>query len=119
MREYERFKELMKDIPHASEMERRTSNRFHMYNCTVLFENGWGFDIFYGYGSYGYEKGLLELAVIKASENNVNNSVREDWDLHYKNPVAEGDVVGSLTADEAIELAKEIASWTRDQKWDD
>ena len=78
MREYERFKELMKDIPRVSEMERRKSDLIRMS------PNGWGFDIFY-----------------------------------YKNPVAEGDVVGHLTADEAIEMAKEIASWNRDQKWED
>ena len=122
MTEYERFKKLVKDIPHVSEMERRTPNLFGtipLFNYTVMFENGWGFDIFYGYGSYGYEKGLLELAVIKAAEDNKNNSVGEDWYLHYKNPVAEGDVVGHLTADETIELAKEIASWNRDQKWDE
>ena len=122
MREYERFKELVKDIPHASEREKKTLNLFQMtprYNYAVMFENGWGFDIFYGYGSYGYEEGLLELAVIKAAEGNKNNSVREDWYLHYKNPVAEGDVVGHLTADEVIKLAKEIASWTKDQKWED
>lgn len=121
MREYERFKELVKDIPYASKREKKTPDLFQMtpwYNYTVLFENGWGFDIFYGYGSYGYEEGLLELAVIKAAEDNKNNSVGEDWDLHYKNPVAKGDVVGPLTADETIELAKEIASWNRDQKWD-
>lgn len=122
MREYERFKELMKDIPYASEREKKTSSLFRMtpmYNYTVLFENGWGFDIFYGYGSYGYEEGLLELAVIKVTEDNKSNSVREDWNLHYKNPVAEGDVVGHLTAYKAFELAKEIASWNRDQKWED
>lgn len=122
MREYERFKELMKDIPRVSEMERRKSDLIRMspvFNYTVLFGNGWGFDIFYGFGSYGYEEGLLELAVIKVTEDNKNNSVREDWNLHYKNPVAEGDVVGHLTADEAIEMAKEIASWNRDQKWED
>ena len=122
MREYERFKELVKDIPHASEREKKTPNLFQMdpmYNYTVLFENGWGFDIFYGYGSYGHEKGLLELAVIEAAEDNTNNSVSEDWDLDYKNPVAGGDVVGYLTADEVIELVKEIASWSKDQTWDE
>lgn len=125
MTEYERFKKLVKDIPHVSEMERRTPNKFGtipLFNYTVMFENGWGFNIFYGYGSYGYEKGLLELAVIKAAEDNKNNSVSsvsEDWDLHFKNPVAEGDVKGHLTSDETIELAKEIASWNKDQKWED
>lgn len=113
MREYERFKELMKEIPRVSEMERRKSDLIRMS------PNGWCFDIFYGFGSYGDEEGLLELAVIKVTEDNKNNSVREDWNLHYKNPVAEGDVVGHLTADEAIEMVKEIASWNRDQKWED
>jgi len=69
------------------------------------FASGWGVSIIdYGYGS---DEGLLELAVLK------------DGDLHYANPVSMGDVRGWLTDDEAMKLASEVESWTRDQVFPD
>tara|TARA_Y100000589_G_scaffold41516_1_gene34890 strand:+ start:287 stop:541 length:255 start_codon:yes stop_codon:yes gene_type:complete len=69
------------------------------------FANGWGVSIIdFGYGS---DEGLLELAVLK------------DGHLHYANPVAQGDVCGWLTGDEADKLASEVESWTQDQVFPD
>ncbi len=48
------------------------------------FENGYGVSVIKTPRSYGYEQDLYELAVAK------------DGDLHYDNPVANGDVVGYL-----------------------
>lgn len=83
-------------------------------NITVGFDNDFGVDIFFGPGSYGFEKGLLELAVIYFP---YGFDYRIDGELYYGlcyyNPVAEGDVRGYLTAEEALELTKQVASWDK------
>lgn len=120
MREYERLKELLKDFECESYDEKIYKTSFgevYRRNYRMLFKNGYGFDVFFGDGSYGYEEGTLELAVIQSVPKNTQNSVKEGYDLHYSNPVAEGDVVGHLTADEAFKLIKEISTWQKDQKW--
>jgi hypothetical protein len=74
----------------------------------LKYANGWGVSIIdFGYGS---DEGLLELAVMK------------DGRLHYANPVAQGDVCGFLSEEEAATLASTVESWKQDQvfpEWED
>lgn len=73
------------------------------------FKNGWGasvvrFELRSGFaGSYGHEAGLWEMAVIKFKGKDI-----ESFDLHYKNPVAKGDVLGHLTEAAVVKLLKRI-----------
>ncbi len=53
-------------------------------HATMDFENGFGVSVVQSPYSYGGDRGLYELAVIK------------DGEIHYDNPVAKGDVVGYL-----------------------
>jgi hypothetical protein len=62
----------------------------------IHFENGFGASVVSHTFSYGGREGLYELAVLF-----------ED-DLHYDNPVAQGDVRGYLTEEEVTELLIEI-----------
>lgn len=62
----------------------------------IHFENGWGASVVSHTYSYGGPAGLYELAVLF-----------ED-DLHYDNPVAQGDVRGHLTEEEVSDLLIEI-----------
>jgi hypothetical protein len=62
----------------------------------IEFPNGYGASVVRHKFSYGGEDGLYELAVTK------------DNDLHYDNPVAEGDVHGYLNKDAVTELLKGI-----------
>lgn len=60
----------------------------------LYFENGWGVSVVCGPHTYGGERGLYELAVIK------------DGDLHYDNIVANGDVVGYLRPEDVTDCMK-------------
>jgi len=62
-------------------------------------------------GSYGAEMGLWELAVIKFRGKNI-----KEFDLHYDNPVADGDVVGYLTEEKVIKLLQRISRITPPRK---
>lgn len=62
----------------------------------IHFENGWGASVVKHDYSYGGKEGLYELAVIK------------DGDLHYDNPVANGDVLGYLDEDDVTNALKQI-----------
>ena len=66
----------------------------------MQFPNGFGVSIVRFPGSYGYDDGLLELAVIDS-----------DGHLHYDNPVADGDVRGYLTPEEALVLVEEVRNF--------
>ena len=48
------------------------------------FDNGYGVSVVRTEFSYGGKQGLYELAVLK------------DGEIHYENPIANGDVVGYL-----------------------
>ena len=48
------------------------------------FDNGYGVSVVRSQFSYGGKQGLYELAVLK------------DDEIHYENPIANGDVVGYL-----------------------
>jgi len=57
----------------------------------VEFENGWGVSVVKGPYTYGGSDGLYELAVLK------------DNQIHYDNPVANGDVVGYLRPEDVTD----------------
>ena len=62
----------------------------------IMFDNGYGASVVSHTFSYGGKDGLYELAVLK------------NGDLHYDNPVAEGDVRGYLTEEEVNDLLIQI-----------
>jgi hypothetical protein len=71
-----------------------------LYNgvrCRVQFPNGYGASIVRHNFSYGGKEGLYELAVLD-----------QYGELHYDNPVANGDVRGYLSEDDVTKLIKEI-----------
>jgi hypothetical protein len=62
----------------------------------IYFDNGYGASVVSHTFSYGGKSGLYELAVLK------------DDELHYDNPIANGDVRGFLTEDAVTELLTQI-----------
>jgi hypothetical protein len=62
----------------------------------IYCDNGYGASVVSHTFSYGGKSGLYELAVLK------------DDELHYDNPVADGDVRGFLTEDAVTELLLQI-----------
>lgn len=61
----------------------------------VHFDNGYGVSIVSHQFSYGGNQGLYELAVLKGEE------------LCHDTPITD-DVIGWLTAEQAIEIAKKV-----------
>jgi len=55
------------------------------------FDNGFGVSVVNGPHTYGGDKGLYELAVFK------------DGEIHYDNPIANGDVVGYLREEDVTD----------------
>jgi hypothetical protein len=62
----------------------------------IYFDNGYGASVVSHTMSYGGKRGLYELAVLK------------DDELHYNNPIADGDVRGFLTEDAVTDLLIQI-----------
>lgn len=62
----------------------------------IHFDNGYGASVVKHEYSYGGKENLYELAVLY------------DGDIHYDNPVANGDVRGYLTENEVTNLLIEI-----------
>ena len=58
----------------------------------IAFDNGYGASVVKHQYSYGGNKGLYELAVLDSNGN-----------LHYDNPVAQGDVVGYLREEDVTD----------------
>jgi len=76
--------------------------------ATGKFENGWGYSVIQTEFSYGGPEGKYELAVLG-----------KNGSLHYRNPVARGDVRGHLNLREVEELLNEIENFGEEVKWDD
>lgn len=55
------------------------------------FDNGFGVSVVKGPHTYGGDRGLYELAVFK------------DGEIHYDNPIANGDVVGYLREEDVTD----------------
>lgn len=73
-----------------------------------FFDNGYGVSVVrfttpYGAGSYGYEEGLYELAVLKGTE--------EDWNICYDTPIT-SDVLGHLTTEEVEGMISQVENLT-------
>ena len=64
-----------------------------------FFPNGYGISVVRFNGSYGYEEGLYESAVLKGTE--------EDWNLCYDTWIT-SDVLGHQTVEEVEELLQQI-----------
>lgn len=60
--------------------------------CRIHFENGFGASIVSHDYSYGGKQGLYEIAVLDDSD-----------EIHYDNPVANGDVLGYLSEEDVTE----------------
>jgi hypothetical protein len=65
----------------------------------VFYPNGYGASIVQHEFSYGGNRGLWELAVIKGNE--------EEWDICYTTPIT-SDVLGYLQDNEVDELLTQI-----------
>ena len=65
--------------------------------CRIQFDNGWGASVVSHTYSYGGKQGLYELAVLDST-----------GELHYDNPVADGDVKGYLSEEEVSDLLIQI-----------
>jgi hypothetical protein len=68
----------------------------------AFFGNGYGASVIKGYGSYGVDDELYELAVIKA-----NGDDPLGWDICYDTEIT-SDVLGHLTKEEVTSLLHEI-----------
>ena len=66
-------------------------------HCVFKFDNGYGASVIRGFGSYGYQDGLYELAVLGPGGR-----------LVYDTPITD-DVLGHLTPDEVNDLLDRIA----------
>lgn len=64
--------------------------------CRIEFDNGYGASVVSHSFSYGGDRGLYEIAVLK------------DGDLHYDNEVANGDVLGYLTVEDVSDTLIKI-----------
>ena len=69
------------------------------------FENDWGASIIYHQGSYGYEQGLVELAVISWNKDGT------EWCLSYDTEIT-NDIIGYLSQHEAAEILRKIKELT-------
>ncbi|MCF8339751.1 MAG: hypothetical protein K9I82_02160 [Chitinophagaceae bacterium] len=68
--------------------------------ATIDFKNGYGASVVRNSISYGAHAGLYELGVTK------------DDELHYDNPVANGDVIGWLSEEDVSELLIKIQNFS-------
>lgn len=74
--------------------------RLEGVNHKFVFPNGYGASVIKHFGSYGCEKDLFELAVLKkVTDNNYN--------LCYSTEIT-NDVIGHLTNKEVLELLEKI-----------
>lgn len=68
------------------------------------FPNGYGASVVRFYGSYGYEQGQYELAVIK-----FDGPDNFKWSIDYETPIT-NDVLGYLDPDEVERTLEEISA---------
>ena len=84
-------KHIWKDREHPAGMGGR--------QIILKFSNNFGASIVKFYGSYGYDEGLFELAVIKFEG--------EDFNLTYNTPITD-DVLGYLSRQDCIDTLDKI-----------
>lgn len=68
--------------------------------AAVFFSNGYGASVIKGYGSYGVEDDLYELAVLKQEED-------DSWELCYDSGITD-DVLGQLNEEEITSYLQRI-----------
>ena len=83
-----------------------TYNPFNLTDLSIKryvfhFPNNWGASVIKGFGTYGYENDLWELAILKYYSEDDN------WSLDYNNDVTD-DVVGSLTDEQVNSFLEKI-----------
>jgi len=71
------------------------------------FSNGWGASVVRHSFSYGHERGLWELAVLKCDGD---PNKWESWHLNYDHPESHGDVRGCLTETDVDIILESIKS---------
>ena len=64
-----------------------------------FFKNGYGASVIRGYGTYGNNEGMYELAVLLGNRNS--------WSLTYDTPIT-GDVEGHLSEEAVTQLLRDI-----------
>lgn len=63
------------------------------------FPNGYGVSVIRFYGSYGYEDGLYEIAVLHGTPSS--------WSLDYSTPIAD-DVIGSQLPEDVTAILAQV-----------
>ncbi len=66
-----------------------------------FFPNGYGVSVVQFPGSYGYEEGLYEVAILKGLE--------EDWEICYDTPITD-DVIGYQSMEDIDNLLSQVES---------
>jgi hypothetical protein len=66
-----------------------------------FFPNGYGVSVVQFPGSYGYEEGLYEVAILKGLE--------EDWEICYDTPITD-DVIGYQSMEDIDNLLSQVKS---------
>ncbi len=65
------------------------------------FDNGYGISVIRRPGSYGWENGLFEVAVLKKKSN--------QWEVCYSTPIT-SDVIGNCTPEDINRILVQIES---------
>lgn len=68
----------------------------------AFFGNGYGASVIQGYGSYGVDDKLYELAVIKADGED-----SKGWNICYDSGITD-DVIGHMTEEEVTDILQQI-----------
>jgi hypothetical protein len=66
-----------------------------------FFLNGYGVSVVQFSGSYGYDEGLYEVAILKGLE--------EDWEICYDTPITD-DVIGYQSVEDIDNLLSQVES---------
>jgi hypothetical protein len=66
-----------------------------------FFPNGYGVSVVQFPGSYGYEEGLYEVAILKGLE--------EDWEICYDTPITD-DIIGYQSVEDIDNLLSQVES---------
>ena len=93
------FINLPKDLKKFVEVEKTHPVGIGGVQTILKFPNDYGASIVRFAGSYGFEKGLWEMAVIKYSG--------DDWEIKYDTPITD-DVLGYLSEEDVITHLQEV-----------
>ena len=67
--------------------------------ATHYFDNGYGVSVVRSVGTYGWEEGLFEVAVLKKTGN--------QWDICYNTPIT-SDVVGHCDPEKVTQILNQV-----------